>query len=103
MVHFNSTRPKSFYVHLDQLLFDLKYDPSVIEVPVPRYFKEDDRLPMELNWKEEVKFDDAKEKKAKKKKKSKKKKGGDDDEEKPKPEPFWLDQKQDLINKMMIQ
>jgi len=72
-------------------LFDLKYDPSVIEVPVPRYFKEDDRLPMELNWKEEVKFDDAKEKKAKKKKKSKKKKGGDDDEEKPKPEPFWLD------------
>jgi len=30
------------YVHLDQLLFDLKYDPSVIEIPVPRYFKEFD-------------------------------------------------------------
>lgn len=89
-MNFNSTRPKSFYVHLDQLLFDLKYDPSVIEIPVPRYFAEDDRLPMELAFKEEVKFDDAKEKKAKKKKK-KKKKGGDDEEEVKKPEPFWLD------------
>jgi len=29
-------------VHLDQLLFDLKYDPSILEIPVPRYFKEDD-------------------------------------------------------------
>jgi len=87
---------------LDQLLFDLKYDPSVIEIPVPRYFAEDDRLPMELTFKEEVKFDDAKEKKAKKKKK-KKKKGGDDEEEVKKPEPFWLDAKQELINKMMMQ
>jgi hypothetical protein len=26
----------------------LKYDPSVIEIPVPRYFKEDDRIPVEL-------------------------------------------------------
>jgi hypothetical protein len=25
-------------------LFDLKYDPSIIEIPVPRYFKEDDRI-----------------------------------------------------------
>jgi hypothetical protein len=41
MVLFNP-RPKSLYVHLDQLLFDLKYDPSILEIPVPRYFKEDD-------------------------------------------------------------
>ena len=31
-------RKNSLYVHLDSLLFDLKYDPSVIEIPVPRYF-----------------------------------------------------------------
>ena len=31
-------RQNSMYVHLDSLLFDLKYDPSVIEIPVPRYF-----------------------------------------------------------------
>jgi hypothetical protein len=75
-------------------LFDLKYDPSVIEIPVPKYFGEDDRLPMELLWKEEVKFDDAKEKKKKPKKKAKKKKKGDDDEEEvKKPEPFWLNMK----------
>jgi IQ and AAA domain-containing protein len=41
-------RPYSIYVHLDQLLFDLKYDPSVIEIPVPRYFKEDDRIPVDV-------------------------------------------------------
>ena len=35
-------RPGVPYVHLDQLLFDLKYDPSIIEIPVPRYFREDD-------------------------------------------------------------
>ena len=43
LVAFNP-RPNSIYVHLDQLLFDLKYDPSIIEIPVPRYFKEDDRI-----------------------------------------------------------
>ena len=31
LVLFNP-RPASMYVHLDQLLFDLKYDPSVIEI-----------------------------------------------------------------------
>lgn len=91
MVTHNATRPKSIYVHLDQLLFDLKYDPSVIEIPVPRYFGEDDRMPMELGFKEKVDFDDAKKKKPKKAKKSKKKKAGDDDDDKVKPEPFWLD------------
>ena len=35
LVLFNP-RPASMYVHLDQLLFDLKYDPSIIEIPVPK-------------------------------------------------------------------
>jgi hypothetical protein len=70
LVMFN-TRPNVLYVHLDQLLFDLKYDPSVLEIPVPRYFKEDDRLQVDIKWKEEVKRD--KKKKPKKKKKKKKK------------------------------
>jgi hypothetical protein len=47
MVLFNP-RPKSMYVHLDQLLFDLKYDPSILEIPVPRYFREDDRIPIDI-------------------------------------------------------
>ena len=53
LVLFNP-RPKSIYVHLDQLLFDLKYDPSIIEIPVPRYFKEDDRIPVDVEFKEKV-------------------------------------------------
>uniref|UniRef100_A0A7S3IQL7 ATPase AAA-type core domain-containing protein n=1 Tax=Strombidium inclinatum TaxID=197538 RepID=A0A7S3IQL7_9SPIT len=72
LVIFNP-RPKSIYVHLDQLLFDLKYDPSIIEIPVPRYFKEDDRIPIEIEFKEKVEKDDGGKKK--KKKKGKKKKG----------------------------
>lgn len=83
-------------------MFDLKYDPSVVEIPVPRYFAEDDRLPLNLVYKEKVEYDDAKKKKKAKAKKKKKKKGGDDDEEKKVPEPFWLDQKQDLINRLMM-
>lgn len=42
MMVLKNPRKGSYYVHLDQLLFDLKYDPSIIEIPVPRYFKEDD-------------------------------------------------------------
>ena len=102
MVTHNATRPKSIYVHLDQLLFDLKYDPSVIEIPVPRYFGEDDRLPIEIPFKEKVAYDDAKKPKGKPKKK-KKKKAADDDDDKKKPEPLWLDRKQELINKLMIE
>ena len=45
LVTFNP-RPGSHYVHLDQLIFDLKYDPSILEIPVPRYFREDDRIPV---------------------------------------------------------
>ena len=67
LVAFN-TRPGSIYVHLDQLLFDLKYDPSVIEIPVPRYFREDDRIPVELQWHEKVeKADTKKNRRAKRK------------------------------------
>lgn len=79
----------------------MKYDPSVVEIPVPRYFGEDDRIPINVAFKEKVEYDDAKKKKKAKPKKKKKKKGGDDDEEKKEPEPFWLDQKQDLINRLM--
>jgi len=73
-------RKKSIYVHLDQLLFDLKYDPSVIEIPVPRYFREDDRIELNLIFKEPVEKDGGGKKKKKPKKKKKKKKKKDDDE-----------------------
>lgn len=72
------TRKGTMYIHLDQLLFDLKYDPSVIEIPVPRYFKDiQDRIPVELKF-----TSTAMNRKAKKEKKSKKKKKGADEEEK---------------------
>ncbi len=98
LVLFNP-RPKSIYVHLDQLLFDLKYDPSIIEIPVPRYFKEDDKIKVEMAFKEKVERDTGKKKKKKKAKKKKKKKGGDDDE--PKPEPLSMAEKEFRINKIM--
>jgi len=75
-------RPGSIYIHLDGLLFDLKYDPSVIEIPVPRYFKEDDNIKIDLVFTEKVERDGEKKKKGKKggkKKKGKKKKKDDDD------------------------
>lgn len=58
-----NNRPSSIYIHLDQLLFDLKYDPSIIEIPVPRYFKEDDRIPVEIEFKEKVEIETGKKKK----------------------------------------
>ena len=76
-------RKDSIYVHLDSLLFDLKFDPSVIEIPIPRYFKEDDPIEVDLIFKEKVERDGKKTKKgkkAKKGKKGKKKKGLDDEE-----------------------
>lgn len=86
-------RKKSIYVHLDQLLFDLKYDPSVIEIPVPRYFREDDRIQLDLLFKEPpLKVGGGKKKKKKKAKKKKKKKKADDDEEK-KPPPMPITEK----------
>ena len=53
LIQFNY-RADSIYVHLDGLLFDLKYDPSVIEIPVPRYFKEDDQIPVDIVFNEKV-------------------------------------------------
>ncbi len=79
-------------MHLDQLLFDLKYDPSVIEIPVPRYFREDDRIPIDIDFKEKVEKEEGKKKKNKKKKKKKKKKSDDDDDKK-KPPAISLDEK----------
>ena len=80
---FYNFRAGSIYVHLDGLLFDLKYDPSVIEIPVPRYFKEDDQIPVDLVFKEKVERDGKKKKKGKKggkNKKGKKKKASADDD-----------------------
>lgn len=71
----------------------MKYDPSILEIPVPRYFKEDDRIPVDIEFSEKV---DKEEKKKKKKggKKKKKKKADDDDDKKKKKEPVMsLDEK----------
>ena len=82
LINFNF-REGSIYVHLDGLLFDLKYDPSVIEIPVPRYFKEDDNIPVDLVFKEKVDRGGGGKKKGKKGgkkgKKGKGKKKKDDD------------------------
>lgn len=91
-------RAKSIYVHLDQLLFDLKYDPSIIEIPVPTYFKEEDKIKVELAFKEKVERDTGKKKKKKKASKKKKKKAA---EEEPKPEPKSMKEKEFLIDKIM--
>lgn len=84
MVLFNP-RPGSIYVHLDQLLFDLKFDPQVIEIPVPRYFKEDDVIDVEVDFQEKIERAEGKKKKKKKAKKKKKKKADDDKKEEKKP------------------
>jgi len=63
------------------LLFDLKYDPSVIEIPVPRYFKDaEDQVPVDIVFKEEVDRGGPGKKKAKKKAKKKKKKAAEEEE-----------------------
>ena len=100
LVIFNP-RPKSIYVHLDQLLFDLKYDPSIIEIPVPRYFQEDDRIPMEITFKEKVEKDDGGKKKKAKKKAKKKKKKDDDDDDKKKEVAMPLDEKNQLMSNLL--
>mgnify|MGYP006999483697 CR=1 FL=1 len=90
-------RPGSMYVHLDQLLFDLKYDPTMIEIPVPRYFREDDRIPIDIVFKEKVERETKKKKGKKKKAKKKKKKKGDGDEEEKKEPKMHLDEKTQLM------
>ena len=91
-------RPKSLYVHLDQLLFDLKYDPSIIEIPVPRYFQEDDRIKVELAFKEKPERDTKKKKKKAKKAKKKKKKKTEDENPK---EPMTMKEKEFKVNKIL--
>ena len=93
LVAFNP-RGNSIYVHLDQLLFDLKYDPSIIEIPVPRYFKEDDRIFPDFDYKEKIEREG---KKKKPKKKPKKKKKKDDDEPEIKEPPMALVEKNQLM------
>jgi len=99
LVLFNP-RPASIYVHLDQLLFDLKYDPSMIEIPVPRYFKEDDRIPVDVEFKEKVERDEGKKKKKKGGKKKKKKKTDDDDDKKKEPS-MPLPEKSQLMDQLL--
>jgi hypothetical protein len=93
-------RKSSLYVHLDSLLFDLKYDPTVIELPVPRYFKENDPIELDLIFKEKVRRDGDKVKKEKKKKKKgkKKKKKKDDDDEDKEPPKDEIDKKEKWID-----
>lgn len=66
-----NNRPKSDLVHLDDLLVDLKYDPAVLEIPIPRYFRKADNIPVEMTFTEEI-DKDKKKKKGKKGKKGKK-------------------------------
>ena len=65
----------------------------MIEIPVPRYFKEDDRIPVELQWNEKIEKADGGKKKKKKGGKKKKKKKDDDDDAEKKPEPMRLPEK----------
>ena len=100
---FYNFRAGSIYVHLDGLLFDLKYDPSVIEIPVPRYFKEDDQIPVDLVFKEKVERDGKKKKKGKGKAKKKgkgKKKAADDDA--PKKKILSMGEKEAQIDNVLI-
>jgi len=83
-------------VHLDQLLFDLKYDPSIIEIPVPRYFREDDQLPVDIKFTEPVLKDKPKKKKKGGRKKAKK--GGKKKEEEPKLPPLTFHQKEFMFD-----
>lgn len=93
-------RKGSLYVHLDQLLFDLKYDPTILEIPVPRYFREDDRIPVDIDFKEKVEKEGKKKKNKKGGRKKGKKKVADDDDKKKKPPPISLDEKTKLIDKL---
>ena len=66
---------------------------------MPRYFREDDRIELDLIFKEPVEKETGKKKKKAKKKKKKKKKKSDEEEKKPPPMP--LAEKYELINSLM--
>ncbi len=76
----HNRRPHSTLVHLDDVLMDLKLDPRVLEVPVPRWLRDDfqpnDNLKL-LNL--EAKAEETKKKKKKKGKKKVSDKKKDDD------------------------
>lgn len=78
----------------------MKYDPSIIEIPVPKYFKEDDKIKVEIAFKEKVERDKKKPKKPKKPKKKKKGKAKEDVKEK---EPRSMMEKEFLIDKICEQ
>ena len=84
-------------------MFDLKYDPSIIEIPVPRYFKEDDRIPVDVQLGKVERDDGPGAKKKKKKTKKKKKKKKDDDEELKKEPVMPLEEKNNLMSHLMKQ
>lgn len=71
----------------------------MIEIPVPRYFKDDDRIPVELQWHEKVEKVDTK-KSTKAKKKTKKKKKNDEDDDEKKKEPMRLEEKRTLMDNL---
>jgi len=71
-----------------------------LEIPVPRYFKEDDRIPVEIDFTEKIERDEGKKKKKKKKKKKGKKKGDDDDNKKKEPV-ISLEEKTQLVNALL--
>lgn len=45
----------------------------MIEIPVPHYFREDDRIPCDIEFKEKVEKDEGKKKKKKQKRKKRRK------------------------------
>ena len=50
----HSNRPKFDYINLDTILTSMKIDPSALEIPIPRYFKEDDRINYKIKFKDEI-------------------------------------------------
>jgi hypothetical protein len=67
----------------------------MIEIPIPRYFKEDDRIPVDIKFLEEVVRDGVKKKRPKRGggKGKKKKKAADDDDNEKKDEGMKVDEK----------
>lgn len=78
----------------------MKFDPSVIEIPVPRYFREDDRINVDVVFKERVVRETGEKKKKKKTaiKKGKKKKV---EEEEKKAPAMPLAEKNDMLNGLL--
>ena len=71
-------------------------------MPIPRYFKEDDRIPVDLEFLEKVEKDDDSKKKKKKKKKKKRQKNEEDDDKKKEPA-MPLSEKNELMDSLLTQ